>query len=160
MSCWGKHIHVDLSKLGTTVRLSVLEDLWNVTVSCVIIEKQSLICPRWGSDLIPGRSVWNLWWKTWHGDIVFSQYVGFPCHYQSSNAPYSSSSTRRCRKDTRTKPGNLSKSSALFGSREALDIKSTFSCYSPQEVKGLMCTWKGYAVVHFVEALRFFFFFL
>jgi hypothetical protein len=54
--------------------------------------------------------------------LVFGQValpvLRFSCQCHSSNAPYSSSSTRcSYQKDKRTKPGNLRKNTALIGNR-------------------------------------------
>jgi hypothetical protein len=34
--------------------------------------------PGINTKKIPGRSMWDLWWKKWHWDRYFSEYFGFP----------------------------------------------------------------------------------
>jgi hypothetical protein len=33
-----------------------------------------------GPGLIPGHSVWDLWWTKLHRERFFTEYFGFPCH--------------------------------------------------------------------------------
>lgn len=33
------------------------------------------------------HSMWDLWWMKWQWDSFYSQYLAFPCWFQSANAP-------------------------------------------------------------------------
>jgi hypothetical protein len=39
---------------------------------------QSPACHRGGPSLIPGHSMWDLWWRKWHWDRFFPECFGFP----------------------------------------------------------------------------------
>jgi hypothetical protein len=65
------------------------------------VSRRPLTAEATGS--ISSQSMWDLWW-------TLVQYFGFPCQYHSTNAPYSSSFTRRSyKKDERAKYGILPK---------------------------------------------------
>jgi len=40
--------------------------------------------------LVPGRSMWVLWWIRWHWDMVFFEYFGSPCQNHSISASFHS----------------------------------------------------------------------
>jgi hypothetical protein len=42
--------------------------------------------PYHGSGLIPGQSVWDLWWTKWHWDRFFPEYLVFRCQFHSTGA--------------------------------------------------------------------------
>ena len=69
-----------------------------------------------GPGLIPGQSMWELWWTNYTGRGFSPSTSALPCQYHSTNAPYSSPTTR-CpyQKNKRAKPENLAKSNTISG---------------------------------------------
>jgi hypothetical protein len=59
--------------------------------SCVLCDVLIEVLYIISRNSIPGQSVWDLWWRKWHWDWVFSVVQLFPCRW---NVPYSFSSSK------------------------------------------------------------------
>jgi len=81
----------------------------------LIIIFGSLAWQRGGLCSNQSQSVWELWWTKWQWDGVSPITSVSPCQYNSTKAPYWSSSTRLSyQKHKRPKSGDFPRSSAVL----------------------------------------------